>query len=117
MVLLMNSSIMPVDGVYEYYSVDRAKFVMHLKQACEAGVLKSYIGYPATAEHIERISGVRPRVSRDHAIPSPGDMILVCKLRYRIGHPSQKGELQPEDDDFEYGVVFFSPRQHTLSRR
>lgn len=111
MVLLMNSSIMPVDGVYEYYSINRAKFVAYLQQAHDAGVLASYIGYPATADHIARISGVRPRVNRDHAVPSPGDMILVCKLKYRIGHPSQKGELKPEDDDFEYGLVFFSPHK------
>ena len=100
--ILLNSAMMPDEGVYILSRISRNEFAKLIADAHRRGDLTSYIGYAETAKHIERVSGVPVRVNRaatqlpDHAL------ILICKLAYRVQDPSAKGKLQPSDSDYEY---------------
>jgi hypothetical protein len=62
-------------------------------------------GYPLTAEHVFRLSGVRPEISRETTAMHTGDQALVVRLKYRVQEPGMKGAHRPEADDWEYGVL------------
>lgn len=104
MVKLMNSAMMPAPGVYMTEEISREKFCFLLREAEEAGTLQSFVGYPATAAHIEAISGVKVAVTRDPATVKRGDVLLICRLRYRLpdaGLKSDKG-FKPDPDNYQY---------------
>lgn len=98
---LLNSAVITSPGLYEYR-------LLTPDQAAEwirAGGWASRIGYPATADHIEAISGVRPDISRDATAMQPGDEALVVRLKYRVADPARKGTFEPGPDDWEYGIL------------
>lgn len=107
-VMLMNSAIMPKPGGYLMTPLTKEQFVEHVLRAHGLGVLESYIGYPDTAEYIARITGVPIYASRAAAEPNTGDTMLVCRLKYRVTDPNQKGKFTPKDEDFEYFLVRYS---------
>lgn len=109
-VKLVNAAMMPTPGLrYAPAVITQDEFVRRLQIAHADGRLDSYIGYPATAEHIERISGVPIPINRVQAIVEAGDTLLVCKLTYRVADPAGKrdprvqAEIRPED--YEYWIV------------
>lgn len=98
---LLNSAVITSPGTYVYRLVsaeEAAKWVQTNKYI-------SHIGYQTTADHIERLSGIRPRLSREALPMFPGDEALVVRLKYRVQNPGQKGAIQPEPDDWEYGIL------------
>ena len=115
MIYLMNSAICPTPGTYRFRLISRAEFARRLVAAYDAGALESRIGYPDTARFIERVvkaetgRSVSIPVSREPAEATPGDEMLVVRVRYRVRDPRQKGRFTPRDDDFEFGVVEVLP--------
>lgn len=94
--LLVNSAVMPTPGLAYYPSVlERPTFCAMVMRAAKQGALISHIGYPQTAEFISQLTGVVIPVSRDPAVAQRGDVLLICKLTYRVGDPVTKG--QPVD--------------------
>lgn len=103
MLKLMNSAMMPQEGVYiaKKISVDDAREIF--RRHC--AVFESYIGYPETAQFLSEIFGVSVPVSRAETKLEDGDEIIVCKLKYRLSDPNQKGRIAPTRDDFEFWYV------------
>ena len=102
MILLLNSAVMPNVGVYTLRQISAETFKVVLQQAAETNNFKSYIGYTETANLIEQISGVTVEVSREQATLTPGDTMLIVKLRQRVANPADKETLQLSIDDFEF---------------
>jgi len=98
---LINSAVLPHAGEYRYEILDESQAIAWLVQ----GNFRSTIGYPSTADHIERLSGIRPEVNRDRYTFTTGDEALVVRLKYRPGNPAAKGQIRPRPEDYEYGVL------------
>jgi len=110
-VILLNSSMMPSEGLYILRRVSREFFAELIADAHRRGELQSYVGYAETAQHIEKISGVPIPVNRASTQLPDQALIAVCKLKYRVADPSTKGKLQPGEDDYEYYAATYD-RNH-----
>ena len=106
--VLLNSAMMPAEGIYILRRISRDKFGQLVANAYQRGDLRSYIGYPETAQHIERVSGVPIQVNRAPTKLADQATILICKLAYRVADPGVKGKLQPTDEDYEYFVAKYN---------
>jgi len=100
--VLLNSAMMPDEGVYILGRISRDDFGRLVADAYQRGDLRSYVGYPETARHIERVSGVPISVNRSATELPDQALLLICKLAYRLADPATKGKLQPGDEDYEY---------------
>ena len=105
--ILLNSAMMPDEGLYILRRVSREFFGELVADAHRRGELRSYIGYAETAQHIEKISGVPIPVNRASTQLPDQALIAVCKLKYRVADPSTKGKIQPGDEDYEYFVATY----------
>ena len=110
-VVLLNSSMMPSEGLYILRRVSRKFFAELIADAHRRGNLRSYIGYPETARHIERIARVPIHVNRAATQLPEQALIAICTLKYRVSDPATKGQLQPGDEDYEYFVATYD-RDH-----
>lgn len=113
MILLLNSAVMPTEGMYTLQRISEATFKKELQDAAATGNFKSYIGYPETARLIEQVTGIAVEVSRGQATLTHGDTMLIVKLRQRVANPAEKETLQPAIEDFE----FFRCDWHPLDER
>ena len=102
MILLLNSAVMPDEGVYTLKQITESTFTQEIQEAAASDNFKSYIGYPETARLIEQITGITVEVSRAQATLTPGDIMLIVKLRQRVANPADKETLQLSIDDFEF---------------
>jgi hypothetical protein len=100
MLKLMNSAMMPVPGVYRVQKISPEQAREILKK--HNNTFESYIGYEDTARFMSQILGVDVPVNRAETVLTDGDEILVCKLRYRLKNPADKGNFTPSDDDYEW---------------
>jgi len=110
-VVLLNSSMMPSEGLYILRRVSREFFAELIADAHRRGKLQSYVGYAETAQHIERIARVPIPVNRASTQLPDQALIAICKLKYRVSDPATKGRLQPGDEDYEYFVATYD-RDH-----
>ena len=101
MILLLNSAVMPNEGMYTLKQITETAFTEELQDAATSDNFKSYIGYPETARLIEQITGIQVEVSREQATLTPGDTMLILKLRQRVTNPAEKETLQLSVDDFD----------------
>lgn len=102
MILLLNSAVMPDEGVYTLKQITETTFTKELRDAAATDNFKSYIGYPETARLIEQITGITVEVSREQATLTLGDTMLIVKLRQRVANPEDKEKLQLSIDDFDF---------------
>lgn len=109
MILLLNSAVMPTEGVYTLQRISEARFRKVLQDAATTDDLQSYIGYPETARLIEQLTGVKIEVSRGHAELTAGDIMLVVKLRQRIQDLSNIKTYQPSLDDLDFFICHWQP--------
>ena len=109
MVLLLNSAMMPAEGVYTLKRISKSKFQELLQEAAATDNFQSYIGYPETALLIEQLTGVEIEVSREQAELATGDAMLIVKLRHRIIDPARKETLELSIDDFEFYQCEWQP--------
>jgi len=105
--ILLNSAMMPDEGVYILRRVSREFFAELIADAHRRGNLRSYIGYPENAQHIERISGVPIPVNRASTQLPDQALLAICRLKYRVADPGTKGKIQPGDEDYEYFVATY----------
>jgi len=98
---LLNSAVITAPGTYTYRLVSPQEATAWLRQ----GNFISRIGYPATAAHIQALSGIRPELSREATAMQPGDEALVVRLKYRLQDPNQKAIYRPKSEDWEYGIL------------
>lgn len=97
---LMNSAMMPAPGHYELHQITPEEFSQRLCEDLDAGVLRSYIGYPQTADLIKSMTGRTIDVNRDLTDVVDGDTLLIIKLNYRVADPKKKGQQVKEDFEF-----------------
>ena len=109
MILLLNSAVMPIEGVYTLKRISEAKFRKVLQDASATDNFQSYIGYPETARLIQQYTGVEIEVSREQAELAPGDVMLIVKLRHRIQNLSDISTYQPSLDDLDFFICHWQP--------
>lgn len=109
MVHLLNSAVMPDEGVYTLKQITEATFTKELRNAAASDNFRSYIGYTETAQLIEQITGIEVEVSREQATLTSGDTMLIVKLRHRVTNPADKETLQLSADDFEFFQCDWKP--------
>jgi len=98
---ILNSAVITSPGTYTYdlITVDAAvAWIRHRN-------FTSRVGYPATVNHINTISGIRPALNREPMVMDSGDEALVVRLKYRVANPGEKAAHQPGSDDWEYGIL------------
>ena len=95
---------MPNEGVYVLRKItpERAKEIVKNKETI------SFIGYPDTARFIEKVLGVTVPINREKVVFQEGDVAIVCKLKYRVRNPKDKGRFTPEPDDYEWYLEKYS---------
>lgn len=98
---LLNSAMMPMEGVYTLKAITSQQFAYHVRKADKERCLKSYVGYPQNKRVIKELSGVDVPLSREQTFLKSGDVLLVMKLKYRVGGEHQKGD-EVSAGDFEY---------------
>jgi hypothetical protein len=99
--ILINAAMVPNPGTFSYQNISQCEAVSWLKEHGHKAA--SYIGYPQTADHINKLSGVHVMLNRAKCSMTTGDEALVVKLAYRVVDPATKGQPQPED--WEYGLL------------
>ena len=104
--ILLNSAMMPDEGVYILRRVSREFFAELIADAHRRGELQSYVGYAETAQHIERIARVPIPINRAATQLPDQALLAVCKLKYRVSDPTIKGQFRPGDED-EYFVATY----------
>ena len=109
MILLLNSAVMPTEGVYTLKRISKAKFRSVLQEAAACNNFQSYIGYPETARLLEQLTGIEIEVSREQAELETGDVMLIVKLRHRIQDASKISTYQPTLDDLEFFICYWQP--------
>ena len=109
MVLLLNSAMMPTEGIYTLKRISKSKFQELLQEAAATGNFQSYIGYPKTADLIEQLTGIEIDVSREQAELTTGDVMLIVKLRHRIQDLSDISTYQPSIADLDFFVCYWQP--------
>ena len=109
MILLLNSAVMLNEGVYTLQRISETTFQKVLREAAATDNFKSYIGYPQTAQLIEQITDITVEVSREQATLTPGDTMLIVKLRHRVANPADKETLQLSIDDFKFFQCDWQP--------
>ena len=109
MIHLLNSAVMPIEGIYTLKTISRTEFQTVLQEADATGNFRSYIGYPETARMIEQLTGVEIAVSREQAELTPGDVMLIVKLRHRIQNLSNISTYQPSLEDLEFFICYWQP--------
>lgn len=111
MVKLVNAAVMPHPGCYVMSRLSKDDFAQMLIEAFRARNLVSFIGYQSTADHIYRLTGVKIPISRAQTILQHNDVMLVCRLKYRLSDADAKREAKAQaqisDEDFEYFIVTY----------
>ena len=98
---LLNAAIMTTPGVYEY----RLLTPDEARAWAQAGEFRSFVGYPKLARLLEVFFNREVPLSRERIEYRPGDEALVARLRYRVGDPSSKREIEPSLSDLEFGLI------------
>lgn len=103
MLHLMNAAVMPCEGSYTAKSLTAEEYAERIKLALNSiKAIKSSIGYPAAADIIEQLTGWRPPINRDRTEIQTGDVMLVCRLQYRVADPRDKKHQAPSVGDYEF---------------
>ena len=100
---------MPIEGIYTLKRISENEFQTVLQEADATGNFRSYIGYPETARMIEQLTGVEIAISREQAELTPGDVMLIVKLRHRIQDLSNISTYQPSLEDLEFFICHWQP--------
>lgn len=105
--ILMNSAVITKSGTYVAREItpDEARDIVRKSQGLE---IISYVGYEQTAEYMSKTLGIDVPLNRGQVDLQKGDIMLVCKLKYRVANPATKGAPVSEDD-FEWMEVMYLP--------
>lgn len=102
-VKLMNSKMMPAEGIYELKRIEADEFTDLVRKSNSD--LESYIGYQQTAELISRMSGIKIPVNRSATPIADGDVMLIAALNYRPDAPTKGAPVN--ESDFEFFIAFY----------
>jgi len=100
----MNSAVITKEGTYYARKVSQTE-ARETFQKLKGNGWQSYIGYQETASYVSKVLGIEVPVSRAETTINNGDIMIVCKLKYRISNPSEKGKFSPSEEDFEWLII------------
>ena len=105
--ILMNSAVITKSGTYVAIEItpDEARDIVRKSQELGREII-SYVGYEQTAEYMSKTLGIDVPLNRGQVDLQKGDIMLVCKLKYRVANPATKGAPVSEDD-FEWMKVVY----------
>ena len=97
--ILLNATVMPNEGRYTLKKItaEEAKKIVWNSKTVE-----SYIGYPDTAKFMSNVLNIPVELNRTKFFFKDGDIAVVCKLKYRVRNPEEKGKFTPSPEDFEW---------------
>lgn len=122
-VLLMNTAICPVPGLYRMQLISASDFIEAATHAMteHSDKTESHIGYPAVQQLFEKlceahgIAPWRPDLNRSGSTAAFEDaemiVMLGCRLNYRMSDPKRKaavGRQEPNLNDYEFFIVKWS---------
>ena len=111
---LLNTAMMPAaTGIYRSVQLTAEEFASRASFAHDNGNLISYIGYKSTAELLSEICGFEIRESRAETRIKSSDILLIARIKYRLGE-RPKQDAQPSLDDLEFRVVYYSETDNIL---
>lgn len=110
-VKLVNSAIMPNEGVYHCIKIKQEEFASRARIAYKNGILENYVGYQQTLDYVKKITEINElEVNRGMATCTSGDELLVIKLNRRV-MPDEKGNIEElTENDFEFYIVKYMGR-------
>lgn len=80
MIRLLNSAVMIRQGSYRIRAITQSEFVRIL----QSSEWISYIGYPNMSDFISQLIGKPVPVSRASTVIDDGDVLLICRIAYRL---------------------------------
>ena len=109
---LLNSAMMPAEGVYTLRRIQRDEFIARLTRAYEQGRLESHIGYEQNLKLVADWCNIRLRPDRGEVRNlTDGDELLIMKLKYRVQDTALKSDKKFQSsvtaDDFEFFIAEF----------
>lgn len=119
---LLNAAVMPRPGQYALYGLTAAEYAAAVRDAYASGDVRSYIGYDAVADVIERITGIRPAVTRATTPVEDGDVLLIARLRQRVQSQSPHvkaamGRHHDDIQDYEFFRCIYRDTAHEHAAR
>lgn len=106
MIKLMNSAVMPQEGIYLARKVNEAVVRMYFQKHKDEG-WESYVGYPQNIPYMSSVLGEEIPVNRSETKLEHNDVMIVCKLKYRIADPKEKINTEPQPEDFEWYIITY----------
>lgn len=98
----MNSAMMPTEGFYSVKEVSKQDFINQWKSSGTG--FHSSIGYSASAKYLTQILGEWIPTNRVETVLNDGDLIFICKLKYRLIDPADKKTFIPQESDYMYEI-------------
>lgn len=105
---LLNSAMMPQPGTY---CMTVAIPPRGIKTFIGDNDFDSYIGYEETAAYLASIIGRPVPVSRAATTLEDGDVMIICRPKYRVADPATKGKFTPGPDDYELFICWYDGRR------
>lgn len=104
--ILMNSAMMPFEGAWrlEKITPEMAKEISQ-----RADVIQSFIGYESTAKYMSNVLGVEVPINRSVVTKEDFQdaIAIICKLKYRVKNPKEKGKFTLSNEDFEWYLLTY----------
>ena len=99
---LLNSSIIPNEGIYMYRKipVETAREIIK-----SAGEIVSAIGHEPTAKYISKLIGIEISVNRIQITMDKGDIALIFKIPVRLPELTVLNEKEIEKYGLEIGLL------------
>jgi hypothetical protein len=110
---LMNSPVMPNEGVYIYTVLSKEKFIERFNENKEYYEIVSAIGHEATARYLSKILNYPVEVNRISVEFKDDDMALIVKIKTRLPEGKILSEEDMENIEVEFGSIYFRPHYYS----
>ena len=103
---LLNAAVMPREGIYHLRQITPAEFARLVDQQKPV----SYIGYHNAAVVLSRLCNCQIAINRESTPMEDGDYLLIARLKYRVGNPAAKGQVEATVHDYEFFECLYEAR-------
>lgn len=111
---LLNAAVMPAaNGTYTSVGISVSDFAKRLVAAYDAGTLQTYVGYASTAKLLYDLVGFEIQESRAETLLEDGDVLLIVRVKYRLGN-KKNADVEPTLDDMEFRVVYYTENSNII---
>jgi hypothetical protein len=106
--ILMNSAMMPTEGLYSCQRINEADFARMICEAAADCRLMNNIGYLENLVYIEKLTGISLVENRAPTFLCPGDRILAMRTKYVEKTEQRRKSRRVGPREWEYFVIDFS---------